>query len=212
MFDSVSAARALASPSLTAPAAIALNASLSRAGLLIDGRVPDLASVDEGLRFVGGVAAALPEGWDLLDAFSGLDFGPWRPDGCKDINASLRSLGMFGARWRGNKWDALWHPIPSRATAVLDYDRLLSEGALSAAGLRILFPSSALSASRLQVEVGVLEMYLRRDEWWSRLWPALDRELQDEEAQIHLGEGLFYGAAARRVSCRLGEEVLESGA
>lgn len=179
-------------------------------GFMADGRVRTLETVPDGIRFIGSVEACLPGAWDVLDAFARLDFGPWRPDGRKDINASLRSLGMFDQRWKGNKFDALWHPIPSRVTAVLDYEQMLTEGLFDAAGLLREFPGAGLAATRLQVEVGVLEVYLGRDDWWDRLWPDETQASQRRRAARLLTESRVYAASAQFVSSQLGSSMLSS--
>ncbi|HEX5037025.1 MAG TPA: hypothetical protein VFX30_07680 [bacterium] len=151
---------------------------MQRAGFLSDGVVRTLDRCD-GLLFIDETEKNLPPGWDLLDAFARLDFGPWTTDGPKDVNASLRSLGMFDQRWQGSKLSALWHPIPSRATALMDHERLLREGAFDAAGLMERFPSARTLWRRLAVEIYALDVYLDHGEWHERLWP--DRSLKDRE-------------------------------
>jgi hypothetical protein len=153
---------------------------LEQEGFLVHGSVSLLKTAEEGVRFVRDTEKALPRGWDLLDAFSTLDFGPWKPDGYKDINASLRSMGMFSDRWRNSKLDALWHPLPSRETVVMEHERLLREGALDAAGLLDLFPNAFRLASRMEVEIFALETYLGHEDWLERLWP--DRPGKEREA------------------------------
>lgn len=188
--------------------------SFLQQGFIVQGVVRELATPEEGIRFVSGMEQSLPASWDLLDGFKRVDFGPWRPDGRKNINATLRSMGLFDERWNGSKFDALWHPIPSRATVILDYDRMLDEGALCAAGLLREFPGAPLILSRIEVEVFVLERYLRREDWTRRLWPDLGESERSGRASEIVGRGRHVLEAARRVSSKLssagGEAVLAS--
>jgi hypothetical protein len=186
---------------------------LCREGFLVDGAVRALNRA-EGIRFIDETARFLPPDWDLLDAFAHLDFGPWRNDGLKDVNASLRSLGMFDQRWSGSKLDALWHPIPSRATAVMDHERLLREGAFDAAGLMQQFPSARTLSRRLAVEVHALDVYLDRPEWLERLWPDRLPQHRKNLAADLIDRTRDTRKAADRLSLALGEipaDVVPSG-
>lgn len=181
----------------------AVPTSFFQQGFIVHGVVRELATAQEGIRFVSELERSLPKHWDLLDAFKRLDFGPWRPDGSKNVNASLRSMGMFDERWGGSKFEALWHPIPSRETVIFDYDRILEEGALCAAGLLRTFPGASLMLSRIEVEIFVLERYLRREDWTERLWPDLSASERRERSLEAVGRGQGVREAARRVSSKL---------
>lgn len=177
-----------------------LKDSLEKTGFLEDGIIRPLDSTLDGIRFVRVAMAGLPREWDLLDAFETLDFGPWRADGEKDINASLRSMGMFRTRWNGNKWDALWHPFPSRAVVLQEFARLLDEGEFDPPGLVRQFPCARLIVRRLEVEGFVLECYLSSHEWKRQLWPALDLHERQQEARKKILEALPARRTAQRLS------------
>jgi hypothetical protein len=186
---------------------------LEREGFLVNGTVRTLDRAD-GIRFIDATERALPSGWDLLDVFAQLDFGPWQVDGAKDVNASLRSLGMFDQRWQGSKLSALWHPIPSRATALMDHERLLREGVFDAAGLMAQFPSARTLSRRLAVEVHALHVYLNHGEWLERIWPDRSSEEREQFAADLIRRTRDTRAASDRLALALGQSpspVLQSG-
>jgi hypothetical protein len=156
-----------------------LQARLASAGFLKDGSVKHLATPEEGMAFVHCVLRNLPEGWDLIDAFEVLDFGPWKER--KDINGSLRSFGQHRQRWNRGKEDALTHPESNRGQQLEGFLHLLSNGT-SLEEVLEKFP--LVNVDRLQVETYVMDLYLDRLDWLERLRPSMT----PAEREVHFGQ------------------------
>ncbi|HSA60420.1 MAG TPA: pyridoxal-phosphate dependent enzyme [bacterium] len=155
-----------------------LRARLATAGYLAGGSVRSLETPEEGIAFVDCVLANLPEGWDLVDAFELLDFGPWKEK--KDINGSLRSFGQYHQRWNHSKEEALTHPESNRGQQLELSLRGLSDGAPAS---EILKEFPLLTLHRLQVETHVMDVYLNRPDWIERLRP----DMTPAEREGHFG-------------------------
>ncbi len=135
------------------------------------------------LNFVDFLACRLPEGWDLIDAFRELDFGPFVD--VKGPRATFRSMGEFSTRryeedahQLGNRLYALFHPVANRANIVIQ------AGAVAASRPEVLGtlieeleqqPGTRIKTwiSRLAGEARVIEHYARYPEWQLRLAPEL---------------------------------------
>lgn len=160
-------------------------------GFTRQGVLGTLKTVERGRDLIHVMTPYLPDSWDLLDAFEGLNlrfreadprykeeefdfYGPWAPVGRKDVNATLRSLGMFHERWEGSKEAALLHPHGNRANPVIQSAALVKMGKVEIIeALRPTFPWE-LVLPRLQVESAVIDLYLNRPDWLGRLRPDLD--------------------------------------
>jgi hypothetical protein len=68
-----------------------------------------------------------------------------------------------------------------------------------------------LVASRLQVEVCDLEVYLGREDWWHRLWPDQERDFQKALSSRLLSASRPYTASAQSVSFKLDSSLPSSG-
>lgn len=152
-----------------------LKARLAAAGFMAGGSVRLLATPEEGIAFVDRVLEYLPEGWDLIDAFEVLDFGPWEKQ--KNINGSLRSLGQFHQRWNHSKEEALTHPESNRGQQLELALKSLSGGASKS---HILKEFRLVNLHRLQVETHVMDAYLDRPEWLERLRPGMTQAQRDD--------------------------------
>lgn len=148
---------------------------------LSSGEVRALTDFDDAKGLIDLILAHLPDGWDLLDVFSRLHFGPWRPTGHKDINASLRSMGEIQERWEGSKGATLLHPLNGRATVLNAAMDLVDKGKKTLEALEGQLRLAPL-VPRLEVETYVAEIYLQRPDWLLSLWPHLDEVNRNYES------------------------------
>lgn len=148
----------------------AMTDALEEAGFLSGGQVLTLSDPDEAKAFLDLLLSRLPEGWDPIDALARLHFGPWRPEGEKDINATLRSLGAYQERWEGNKALSLTHPVGNRGNKMVGGMGMVEAGRRSFEEVDRDFELAAIY-SRLLVETYLIDRYLERGDWIARLWP-----------------------------------------
>jgi len=162
-----------------------LQGALKAGGFLRNGEIRALADFEDAKSFLDLLVEHLPDGWDPIDALSRLHFGPWRPEGEKDINATLRSMGAFQERWEGNKGLSVVHPLNDRATRmvagmdVVRRGKKTLEAAEKSLGLLNVYP-------RLLVETYIIDLLLKRGDWLRHLWPEKE------------GDDLAYHAAQLR--------------
>lgn len=143
---------------------------LTAHGFMRDGVVRTLPTAEEGKAFVRLVADHLPDGWDLIDAFEKLDFGEWRPDGEKDIDATLRTLGQYKRRaeFEGNKILALGHPVSGRGSLFTALSDLIKDEKISVEEAKGRF---YIDLPRIEVELFIIDLYLEHPEWFERMTP-----------------------------------------
>jgi hypothetical protein len=129
-------------------------------------RVRDLKTVREGMECTTLIAWSVPLGEDMMGFLHCLKFGPRRPTGMKDMNATLRSLGMYDERYEGDKLESLWHPFASRGAGLLGGAKFIGTA---------LYPMERahreydLLLPRLAVESLVVDFYLERGDWYQRM-------------------------------------------
>jgi hypothetical protein len=155
---------------------------------LSSGTVRVLNAAD-GKAFTQTLAEHLPEDWDLMEGLAALSthfresdsryhpesfdfYGPWRPVGEKDVNATLRSLSMYGERWEGSKEACLLHPLGNRSNPIIQAAELYL------GGRNIIDHLSEslrwdLVLPRLEVESFIVDLYLDRLVWQESLRPDL---------------------------------------
>lgn len=160
-----------------------MTAALEKAGFLINGEINGeirgevrlLTDFGDAKAFLDLVISHLPQGWDPLDALARLHFGPWRPDGEKDINATLRSLGAYQERWEGNKALSLIHPLGNRGNTMVQGMGLVQMGrkTFEEADRKL---DLADTYPRLLAETYLIDRYLERNDWLRRLWPDVSSE------------------------------------
>ncbi len=165
---------------------------LAEAGFMEGDHVRDLRTPQEGIELADLLARHCPPAWDLIDIFDLLDWGPWRPSGGKDLNATFRSYTPIGGgldsgrnRWGGSKEMALLHPMDSRGLMVTggaDMMEMMEKGPGFATSRYegCVVQQHWLEVSRLFVELHILNLYLERPEWLLRLEPRAIR-LEDHE-------------------------------
>ncbi len=161
-----------------------------------DGRIVNPLSVKQGIYLVWLIDENLPPWMDLLDIFARLDFGPWKEEGEKDINASLRSFGKFGkadTRWEGSKVKCLLHPLSNRLSE-LDVAMDLLKSGYSLPDRT--WDRLANIVPRLRVELFVIDRYLCHPEWMEALWP-------EESHRV-------YGIQNMSNSCTVGRKAIQS--
>lgn len=156
-----------------------LKETLKAAGYLRFESVRLLTTPEEGIVFVDFLMSHLPEGWDLIDAFELLDFGPWKSK--KDINASLRSFGQYRQRWNHRKEDSLTHPESNRGQQL---ENALHRLSLGTPMEEVLEQFPVMSAQRLQVETYVMDLFVSRPDWLERLRP----EMTPDQREVHFGQ------------------------
>lgn len=153
--------------------------NLSEQGFLEGGIVNDLPTAQRGINFVRAVANHLRPGQDLIGAFERLNFGPWRPEGEKDIVATLRSLGEYKTRWKGDKLEALHHPFGRRAGLLISWvPSIQGEKTFRGEKVTLRFVEERWSLflvfTRLLVESVVADLYLdEHPEWQKHFSPVV---------------------------------------
>ena len=182
---------------LTSPIAAVLPSisALNAVGFLAGGVVRAL-NVTDGKVFIQTLADHLKDESDLIEGLAGLNdhfrqtdpryslgafdfYGPWRPEGEKDINATLRSLGMYRERWDGNKSESLFHPFGNRANPVIQAAELYLNGQNIIGRLSECIRWE-LVLPRLEVESFIVDLYLSRPAWMEALQPGLALSRQPE--------------------------------
>ncbi len=160
--------------------------ALQAGGFLVEGAARPLNAAD-GKACGQALANHLGKGRDLIEGLADLNdhfrktdpryrseafdfYGPWRLEGEKDVNSTLRSLGMYRERWGGNKELCLLHPLGNRSNPVIQAAELYVAGR----NIIDLLSESViweLVLPRLEIESFIVDLYLSRPDWLERLRP-----------------------------------------
>jgi hypothetical protein len=144
--------------------------------------IRNLESPQEGIGLIRLLSRLIPPTWSLLDIFELTDFGPWRADLAKDINASLRNYTREVINEREDITDtleALVHPIMGRGTTISSWMMLYNANVRSFEEILTMAKKNhgplPLILDRLEVEIFILALYLEQfPEWllYLKTWPT----------------------------------------